>query len=84
MTIRTEFYKPEKGRYLHPVAHRPITHREAARLQGFDDEFEFIGKRIEVGIQIGNAVPPALAYNIGLATMKEIRSWHRKIKRTTA
>jgi DNA (cytosine-5)-methyltransferase 1 len=31
-TIRTEFYKPEKGRYLHPSAHRTITVREAARL----------------------------------------------------
>ena len=30
-TIRTEFYKPEKGRYLHPSEHRPITVREAAR-----------------------------------------------------
>ena len=30
-TIRTEFYKPEKGRYLHPTEHRPITIREAAR-----------------------------------------------------
>ena len=28
-TIRTEFYKPEKGRYLHPSAHPPITVREA-------------------------------------------------------
>ena len=25
-TIRTEFFKPEKGRYLHPEQHRPITH----------------------------------------------------------
>ncbi|MGD9689149.1 MAG: DNA cytosine methyltransferase [Phycisphaerales bacterium] len=61
VTIRCEFYKPEKGRYLHPEAHRPITHREAARLQGFPDDFVFEGKRIEVGIQIGNAVPPQLA-----------------------
>ena len=38
-TIRTEFYKPEKGRYLHPVQHRPITHREAARFQSFPDSF---------------------------------------------
>ncbi len=30
VTIRTEFFKPEKGRYLHPEQHRPITHREAA------------------------------------------------------
>ena len=41
VTIRTEFYKPEKGRYLHPTAHRPISHREAARLQGFGDDFVF-------------------------------------------
>jgi DNA (cytosine-5)-methyltransferase 1 len=61
VTIRTEFYKPEKGRYLHPEAHRPITHREAARLQGFPDDFDFCGSRIEAGIQIGNAVPPPLA-----------------------
>ncbi|NUN98741.1 MAG: DNA cytosine methyltransferase, partial [Candidatus Omnitrophica bacterium] len=38
-TIRTEFFKPEKGRYLHPSEHRPITHREAARLQSFPDSF---------------------------------------------
>lgn len=60
-TIRTEFFKPEKGRYLHPTAHRPITHREAARLQSFPDWFEFEGTRIEVARQIGNAVPPQLA-----------------------
>jgi DNA (cytosine-5)-methyltransferase 1 len=38
-TIRTEFYKPEKGRYLHPTAHRPITVREAARCMSFPDDF---------------------------------------------
>lgn len=64
VTIRTEFYKPEKGRYLHPVAHRPITHLEAALLQSFPEEFKFCGKRINVGIQIGNAVPPLLAIAI--------------------
>jgi len=61
LTIRTEFFKPEKGRYLHPEAHRPITHREAARLQTFPDSFTFVGSRIEVARQIGNAVPPLLA-----------------------
>src|SRR5690606_25244767 len=64
VTIRTEFYKPEKGRYLHPEADRPITHREAARLQSFPDDFDFKGKKINVGIQIGNAVPPILAETI--------------------
>ncbi|MGR6031072.1 DNA cytosine methyltransferase [Rhodococcus erythropolis] len=61
VTIRTEFYKPEKGRYLHPVADRPITHREAARLQSFPDDFEFEGTKISIARQIGNAVPPELA-----------------------
>jgi DNA (cytosine-5)-methyltransferase 1 len=61
VTIRTEFFKPEKGRYLHPVQHRPITHREAARLQSFPDEFRFLGSKIEMAKQIGNAVPPLLA-----------------------
>lgn len=63
-TIRTEFFKPEKGRYLHPEAHRPITHREAARLQGFPDSFIFEGSKIEIARQIGNAVPTALAQAI--------------------
>lgn len=64
VTIRTEFFKPEKGRYLHPTADRPITHREAARLQSFPDGFEFEGSKVEIARQIGNAVPPLLAYAI--------------------
>lgn len=60
-TIRTEFFKPEKGRYLHPEQHRPITHREAARLQTFPDTFRFCGSKIEIAKQIGNAVPVGLA-----------------------
>lgn len=63
-TIRTEFFKPEKGRYLHPVQDRPITHREAARLQSFPDEFQFSGTKLEVAKQIGNAVPPLLAARV--------------------
>lgn len=61
VTIRTEFFKPEKGRYLHPEQHRPITHREAIRLMGFPDDFIFEGSKIEIARQIGNAVPPPLA-----------------------
>ena len=72
LTIRTEFFKPEKGRYLHPEAHRPITHREAARLQSFPDEFRFLGSRIEIARQIGNAVPPLLAYRVALHVLSLI------------
>lgn len=64
VTIRTEFYKPEKGRYLHPVHHRPITHREAARIQSFPDDFVFVGSKIEIARQIGNAVPPLLGESL--------------------
>jgi DNA (cytosine-5)-methyltransferase 1 len=69
LTIRTEFFKPEKGRYLHPEADRPITHREAARLQSFPDDFIFEGSKIEVAKQIGNAVPPTLAYHVAVAVL---------------
>lgn len=66
VTIRTEFYKPEKGRYLHPQEHRPITVREAARCQTFPDSFVFpeTQSMTSVAKQIGNAVPPLLAYAI--------------------
>lgn len=65
-TIRTEFYKPEKGRYLHPSAHRPITVREAARCMSFEDDFVFPEDQpmTSVARQIGNAVPPLLARRI--------------------
>mgnify|MGYP000930573209 FL=1 len=57
VTIRTEFFKPEKGRYLHPTENRAITHYEAALLQGFPDSHRFIGSRTAIAKQIGNAVP---------------------------
>jgi DNA (cytosine-5)-methyltransferase 1 len=61
VTIRTEFFKPEKGRYLHPFLHRPITHYEAALIQGFPEDFKWCGTKIQIARQIGNAVPIGLA-----------------------
>lgn len=61
VTIRTEFWKPEKGRYLHPEEHRALTLFEGARLQGFPDYFLWCGPKTEIGKQIGNAVPVQLS-----------------------
>ena len=85
VTIRTEFFKPEKGRYLHPSEHRPITHREAARLMGFPDEFIFKGTKTEIAKQIGNAVPPDLAGAIAAvvkAALDSLSASSAKKKRT--
>lgn len=73
-TIRTEFYKPEKGRYLHPSEHRPITVREAARCQSFPDDFVFPAAQsmTSVARQIGNAVPPCLAGALAKAVMAHL------------
>ncbi|MFL6122973.1 DNA cytosine methyltransferase [Actinophytocola sp.] len=61
VTIRCEFYKPEKGRYLHPDEDRALTPYEAALIQGFPDEFRWWGPKYEIARQIGNAVPVELA-----------------------
>ncbi len=73
LTIRTEFYKPEKGCYLHPSEDCPITYREAARLQTFPDDFVFEGSKIEIARMIGNSVPPKLAYHVAKAVLKGLR-----------
>lgn len=65
VTIRTEFFKPEKGRYIHPEEDRAITHYEAAVLQGFGPEHRFVGSRTDIARQIGNAVPIPLGAAIG-------------------
>lgn len=78
-TIRTEFYKPEKGRYLHPSAHRPITVREAARLMGFQDDFILLEEQsmTSVARQVGNAVPPPLAQAIAATLADHMAAAYR-------
>lgn len=64
-TIATYYNRPGNGTNLHPNENRVITHREAARLQSFPDSFYFKGSDTSIRNQIGNAVPPLLAFNIG-------------------
>lgn len=49
------------GMFTHPSQDRPISAREAAILQGFDRDYEFLGPTSSVYKQVGNAVPPPLA-----------------------
>lgn len=72
VTIRTEFFKPEKGRYLHPTENRPITLREGARLQGFPDSYKFVGSYTQIAKQIGNAVPNKLARAIAEELLRQL------------
>lgn len=66
-TIGTYYNRPGNGCFLHPEQDRTLSHREAARLQSFPDSFVFDGPQRAVCQQIGNAVPPLLAYQIAQA-----------------
>lgn len=72
-TITGGFDSFTRGRYGHPLQDRPLTPREAARLQGFPDDFVFTGTRYDVRHQIGNAVPVPLAEAVGLAVARALR-----------
>lgn len=68
--------------YISPWEPRTFSVREMARLQSFDDSFEFLGKRTTGGLrrrveipqytQVGNAVPPLLARAVALEIRKAI------------
>lgn len=66
-TISTYFNRPGNGAFVHYAQDRMISQREAARLQSFPDSFVFTGSKAAINKQIGNAVPPLLAFQLARA-----------------
>lgn len=60
--------------HLHPFIPRTISVRECARLQTFPDSYVFTGTYARQFTQVGNAVPPMLAYKIALQIKKAIQA----------
>lgn len=71
VTITVNFVHPASNRCIHPFQDRALTPREGARLQSFNDSYQFAGNRSQITKQIGNAVPPLLGKAIG-DTLKNI------------
>lgn len=64
----TAAFKPENAGVWHPLKKRVLSVREAARIQSFPDWFQFHGRSVKSKYQqIGNAVPPRLAYELAIA-----------------
>jgi DNA (cytosine-5)-methyltransferase 1 len=72
-TITTGFMSPGRGRFIHPTQRRVITAHEAARIQGFPDEYMFTvnpsrpPSRSKLAKWIGDAVPMPLGYAAALS-----------------
>lgn len=71
-TITSGFGSTGQGRFVHPKEPRTLTPREAARVQGFPDWFDFgmVQSRVALQEMIGNAVPSRLAYVAALELLR--------------
>ena len=75
MTITTRCISITNGRYGHPIEHRGISLREAARLQTFPNDFVFDGTNLDNGARmIGNAVPVRIAKIFGEHLISQIEA----------
>jgi DNA (cytosine-5)-methyltransferase 1 len=70
-TIVAHLAKDGNG-YIHPTQVRSLSFREAARVQSFHDGFIFCGSPSDQWVQLGNAVPPALAEAIARSFMRAL------------
>jgi DNA (cytosine-5)-methyltransferase 1 len=75
-TIPAHLYK-DGLRHIHPdsTQARSITVREAARLQTFDDDYDFISSAGANYKMIGNAVPPYFSYKLALAISQFLKKF---------
>ncbi len=73
-TITGGCTNPSKGRFIHPVHDRGLTVREAALLQTFPPEWTFVGGVESESLQVGNAVPVALAAALGTSLRRTLSS----------
>ena len=78
--IRLQYDEPSgtvvnvrKSMWIHPTKNRAISVREAARLQTFPDSFVFCGTKDVQYQQVGNAVPPIMAYAIAKKLAKLLK-----------
>ena len=76
-TITTGFMTPGRGKFVHPLKRRPITPREAARIQGFPDSFDFGDEnsppsRSSLAKWIGDAIPSPLGYAAAFSVLSTL------------
>jgi len=74
-------HDPGRGRFIHPSRRRVLTPREAARIQGFPDSFDFSVEgappwKHALGKWIGDAVPCWLGYAAVLSALFKLLAVH--------
>lgn len=72
-TITRNFGTPSSSRCVHPFQPRALSTREGARLQGFPDDYIFVGGKQSKNLQIGNAVPPILGEAIATVVREALQ-----------
>lgn len=72
-TITRNFGTPSSSRCIHPFQPRALSTREGARLQGFPDNYMFVGGKQSKNLQIGNAVPPILGEAIATVVREALQ-----------
>lgn len=76
-TITARFDSFTRGMFGHPEQDRSITLREGALLQTFPKDFIFVGNKVDIARQIGNAVPVNLGRELGIKLKECLDKWDK-------